>query len=504
MKMAFVGGGIGSMTAALLLAKKGASITIYEKNAKLGGRLAYREGQGFKIDQGPTIVLLPDMLLGILEEAGIERSRLPLLECDPMYDIHYADGTVLRKHRNEEKQAEELERLFPGAGAGYRRYMRETRPLFREGKKAFLDRAFIRKKQFYTAANLSLLYKFKAFRSTRHYASRYFDREELIDAYSLQTLYIGGIPFRSPALYTLLPFAEHEFGVWYLKGGYAGLVDILREELISSGVTLKLGTCVDRLIVQDGRCEGVVSDGAEMRYDAVVYNGDFPNLKSLLPSRASSGASSYTPSTGCVLVYLGLKRRYEGETAHQFFLPSSLAKGLREIAAGELPIDPSFYVFNPTAIDPDAAPEGKGVMYVLIPAPALGRPDWKRDTPALVDRVLEEAEHRGFPGLRKSVSWMEIRTPEDAAAEGLFRGGSFGIAPTLAQSAVFRPQIVPNDLKGLYAVGASVHPGGGIPIVMQGAKLLANHIVKESRSHVDSAVSDSMRRDDTPGFFHVP
>jgi phytoene desaturase len=504
MRTAFVGGGIGSLTAALLLAKQGVSVTIYEQSERLGGRLAYREGQGFKVDQGPTIVLLPEMLLSILEEAGIPRSRLPLLECDPMYDIHYADGTVLRKHRNEERQAEELERLFPGAGAGYRRYMKETRPLYREGKRAFLDRAFIRKKEFYTPANLALLYKFKAYRSARHYASRYFDREELIDAYSLQTLYIGGIPFRSPALYTLLPFAEHEYGVWYLKGGYAGLVDIMREELERAGVNVVLNTRVDQLLVQDGRCVGIAARGEKRKYDSVVYNGDFPNMRSLLPRSPKTTPKSYTPSTGCVLIYLGLNRRYEAETAHSFFLPSSLAAGLREIAAGEIPGDPSFYVFYPTAIDPDAATEGQSVMYVLVPVPALGRTDWKRDTPGLAERVLEAAEQRGFPGLRESVAWMEIRTPEDAAAEGLYQGGSFGIAPTLAQSAVFRPQIVPSDLSGLYAVGASVHPGGGIPIVMQGAKLLANHIAKESRSHVDSALLDQMRRDDSSRFIHVP
>ncbi|MHA6482451.1 phytoene desaturase family protein [Paenibacillus sp. strain BS8-2] len=506
MRTAFVGGGIGALTSALLLSRQGLPVTIYERSDKLGGRLAFQEGQGYRIDQGPTIVLLPDMLLDILEEAGIERSRLPLLPCDPMYRIHYADGLVLHKHRNEDMMAEEVERLFPGEADGYRRYMRDTRPLFQQGKQAFLDRAFTRKTDFYTWSNLSLLYKFKAYSSARHYASRYFQDERLIDAYSLQTLYIGGVPSRTPALYTLLPFAEHEFGVWYLKGGYASLVAVMQEELERRGVVIRTNANVDSLIVSGGRCVGVTFDGYEEAFDSVVYNGDFPHLQALLPIRRRAQAKVYTPSTGCVLIYLGLDKRYSEAAAHQFLLPASLSDGLREMAAsGKPPSEPSYYIFYPTAIDPDAAPQGESVMYILIPSPAGHDTDWKQEAPALADRVLEDAERRAFPGLREAVRWQSIRTPEDAAADGLYQGGSFGIAPTLQQSAVFRPQIVPYDeIKGLFAVGASVHPGGGIPIVMQGAKLLANQLIKESCSYGHSRLSRELREDDPSRIVHVP
>ncbi|MEK3884640.1 phytoene desaturase family protein [Paenibacillus sp. PL2-23] len=505
-RAAFVGGGVGAMTTALLLTRQGYQVTIYEKSARLGGRLAFQEGQGYKIDQGPTIVLLPDMLLDILEEAGIERSRLPLLACDPMYNIHYSEGTVLRKHRSVERMAEELERVFPGEAAGFRRYMEETRELFLQGKRSFLDQAFTRKKDFYTWRNLSLLMKFKAYKSARYYASRYFKDERLLDAYSLQTLYIGGVPERSPALYTLLPYAEHEYGVWYLKGGYASLVDLLREELERRGVEIRTNTAVERLQVKDGRCKGVRVMGCEEAFDTVIYNGDFPHLHSLLPGESKPPARRYEPSTGCTLLYLGLGRRYEHAAAHQFFLPPSLSDSLREMSESGMPPEkPSYYIFYPTAIDPEAAPEGGSVMYVLIPSPPQGSFNWKEGAAALAERVLADAERRAFPGLREAVQWQDIRTPEDAAADGLYRGGSFGIAPTLKQSAVFRPQIVPyEEIKGLYAVGASIHPGGGIPIVMQGARLLANQLAKESCSHVDRRISRELREDDSPRILHIP
>ncbi|MGO4185587.1 phytoene desaturase family protein, partial [Paenibacillus sp. TAF43_2] len=284
MGVAFVGGGIGSLTAALLLSKQGKQVTIYERGPRLGGRLAFQEGGGYRIDQGPTIVLLPEMLLSILEEAGIERSRIPLLECDPLYRIHYADGTVFHKWRNQQRQIEELERMFPEEVDGFRRYMADMEVAFKQGKEAFLERPFLRKREFYTFRNLTLLTKLKAYKSVRSFAGRYFRSEKLLDAFSLQTLYIGGAPFQSPGLYTLLPFAEHAYGIWYVKGGYAGIVSILEEELRRRGVQIKTETQIEQLVLENGRCIGVIDEGGrETLHDTIVYNGDFPHLASLMP-----------------------------------------------------------------------------------------------------------------------------------------------------------------------------------------------------------------------------
>ncbi|WP_223869983.1 phytoene desaturase family protein [Paenibacillus sabuli] len=480
MHIAIVGGGVGGMTAALLLRRRGMRVTLYERQPRLGGRLAYETGGGYRIDQGPTIVLLPEMLLGILEEAGIPRSRVPLVPCDPMYRIHYADGTVLHKWRDPDRQAAELERLSPGEGAGFLRYIRDMERGYREGKAAFLDRPFLRRRDFYTAGNLALLTRLKAYKSVRGLAADYFRDERLRDAYSLQTLYIGGAPFQSPGLYTLLPYAEHAYGVWYLKGGYAALVPILERELREQGVEVRLDAPVEQLWIEEERAAGVYCGGERVRYDGVVYNGDYPGIGALLGDAGGAGQRRrYTPSSGCVLIYLGLDRQWPKAAAHQFFLPRSLTAGLRRIfGEGQLPDDPSFYAFYPGALDSDAAPPGGSVLYLLVPAPPAGRLDWSAVTPPLVRHVLAEAERRGFPGLRQAIRWQSVRTPADAAAEGLYQGGSFGIAPTLTQSAVFRPQIASSAVKGLYAVGASVHPGGGVPIVMQGARLLADHLTK--------------------------
>ena len=480
-KAAVIGSGIGGLTTALLLARQGFEVTVYERAARAGGRLVYEEAGPYRIDQGPTIVLLPEMLLGILEEAGIDRSRIELIRCDPMHRFDFGDGRVLTKWSDREAQEEEINRLFPGEGSGFRRFMEEMDPLYQSGVRTILERPFPKRRDFYTREVLKVLKDMRAYTNMRSAMGRYFQHDQLKDAYSLQSLYIGGSPLSTPGIYSLLPYAEHQFGVWMVKGGYASLASLLADELRERGGEIRLSEEVLSLILEDGECRGVVTPEGPAHYDAVVYNGDFPGISKLMPGSLPGRNRKYTASSGCVLVYLGVSRRFPDTTAHQFFLNDQFVSNMKQIFnKRSIPEHPSFYVFNPVAVDETAAPEGHSVLYFLIPVPnADGAEEWG-GSDALVDRILEEAEKRGFPGLRESIRWKKVRTPADAQRDGLYGGGSFGIAPALLQSGVYRPQPKPYpDIRGLFAVGASIHPGGGIPIVMQGARLCASEIVKE-------------------------
>lgn len=510
MKAGIIGGGLGGMMSALQLARAGWEIDLFERSSQLGGRLAFEgDGDPYRIDRGPTIVLLPEMLQSLLTEAGIARTEYELIECDPMYRIHYADGMTLTKYRDTDRMAEELERLFPGEGSGMRRYMADMAPNFTEGKAKFLDRSFLRKRDFFSMDNLKLLGRLRAYQSTRQWAARYFKAERAIDAFSLQTLYIGGLPGTSPSLYSFIPYAEHAFGIWYWKGGYASMVPLLEKHLLANGVQIHRGLDGDvkEIQIEQSTVRGLHTEANGLNsYDHVIYNGDFPNLSKLLPAGYTK-PRAFKPSSGCILIYIGAEKRWSDDSgfvgesptdrsviSHQYFLPDSLNRSLERMAAslkppGEHDELPPYYIFNPVAADPDAAPPGHSVLYMLIPLPM---PYHEKDTGAgerlreaateLAERIISDAEQRAFPGLRESIRWMNIRTPADGAAEGWYQGGSFGIAPTLSQSGPFRPQIVPYPIKGLYSVGASIHPGGGVPIVLQGAKLLTDHLTKERAS----------------------
>jgi len=476
MRTAIVGGGIGGLITALLLSKRGFSVDIFEKENKLGGRLAFVEKDGYKIDEGPTIVLLPLMLERILDEAGISASQYELIRCDPLYDIHFPDGTTYTKKATEKDQLEEISRLFPGEEQNYRRFMTELKKRFELGSKAFLEKTFVNKRDFWTWQNIKALKKMDANKSMRKFVSTYFRDERLVDAYSLQSLYIGGNPYSAPAIYSLVPYSEHAHGIYYVKGGYASLVPLLEKALIEQGVNIHLNKAVQELSISGDKTEGVIVDEKLYPFDQVVLNGDFPNMAKI----ARKKEKKYVPSSSCLLLYLGLKRKYDHHNVHQYFMGNDLAKHMEAVFKHKtIPEDPAIYTFNPSVIDPSLAPEGKSVLYALIPVPSGGHIDWSNQQD-FVDGIIRTLEEKGFEELRKKIEWVKVRTPNDAQAFGLYEGGSFGIAPELFQSGVFRPQYQPYEYKNVFAVGASIHPGGGVPIVMQGAKMLADHLIEQS------------------------
>lgn len=465
---------------ALFLTRQGYDVTIFEKEQKLGGRLTFVERDGFRIDEGPTIVLLPEMFRKLLGEAGVSAEQYELHLCDPLYTIRFPDGKVYTKYPDIERQAAEVERVFPGEQEGYLKFMAEGRERFEIGSSAFLEHSFVNKSDFWTPGNVKKLLKLKPQQSVKKLMSNYFKDERLQLAYTLQALYIGGDPFNAPAMYSLVPFSEHEHGVHYLKGGYGSLIPLLEQELRKRpNAAIHTGCPVENIVIEGDAVKGIKTKEGFQAFDGVIYNGDFPSITSVLPERKPK---EFVPSSGCVLLYFGLDKVYEDVNIHQFFIGSSYENHMKNVFTDKkLPEDPAFYTFHPSKVDSSLAPEGKSVLYVLVPVPAGSSVDWASET-EWIDQIIERAEHLSFPGLKAATEWMEVRTPTDAEAFGLFKGGSFGIGPTLFQSGVFRPQVKPYKTKGLFAVGASVHPGGGIPIVMQGAKLMAEQVQSEFTS----------------------
>ncbi|TFD99263.1 phytoene desaturase family protein [Jeotgalibacillus salarius] len=472
MRVSIIGGGIGGMMSALLLNKKGFEVTLFEKEKKLGGRLAYHIHGDYKIDKGPTIVLLPEMLQSLLKEAGVSEEEYELISCDPLYDLHFADGTIYTKYRDKQAQMEEINRVFPGEEAGYLEFMSDMEKRFNEGKPRFLEQSFLKRWDAIQPATLNSLRKLKAFKSVSRQLHNYFQDDRLKTAYALQTLYIGGNPFQTPGIYSLVSYSEHEHGIYYMKGGYAKLAEVLEKKMIEENIRIVKEANIEKISIASGRAEGVLYNSKYEQTDAVVLNGDFPIAEKLINKQGRQ----YQPSSGCVLIYIGADGLYDNRKMHQFYLSENFEKNMNQIFKERvIPEDPSYYVFNPSIIDETLAPKGKSALYVLVPVPSEIDEDWESVKYSLKEKVLESMERSGFESLRERAEWIDIRTPEEAKQEGLYTGGSFGIAPALFQSGPFRPQFQPYpELENVFATGASTHPGGGVPIVMQGAKLLAD------------------------------
>lgn len=476
MTVGIIGGGVGGLMTALFLSHQGMDVTVYEKSSKLGGRLAFVRNGDYRIDEGPTIVLLPEMFLDLLQKAGVDTSVLRLLRCDPLYSMHFTDGSTYTKYAHALEQQREIERLFPNDATGFQQFLTEGKQRFDIGMDAFLSKSFSQTRDFWTFTNIRKLLQLKPYQSVAQLMKGYFSDERLQQAYALQSLYIGGNPYQVPAMYSLVSFSEHEHGVYYLQGGYASLIPVLEKTLRERGVTIHLSTPVEKILSHEGRATAIVANGQQHNHEAVVFNGEMPFLPDLVPEVPRR---KFTPSSSCYLLYFGLNKTYTEQPIHNYLMGPDFKGHMNAVfQSKQLPKDPSIYIFNPSVVDTSLAPQGHSVLYVLVPVPAGSDIEWD-DVDDWREEIIGRLEANGYPGLRDHTEWMEIRTPETAKREGYFQGGNFGIAPVLGQSGVFRPQAKPTKIRNLYATGASTHPGGGIPIVMQGAYLTAEAIVND-------------------------
>ncbi len=473
-RVVVIGGGVVGLTTALLLARQGYDVHVVEAQRHWGGRLRFVHCDGDRIDAGPTIVLLPDVLRRILHTCGMDDVRMHA--CDPLVRMHFADGSTLARRADPKAMRAEMAQFSPDAAAQYARYVSCMEQRYAWGVTNVLDQTFVNPSWRATAQLFARLAQFGALRSVHADCARFFSDARLHDAFGLQSLYIGGNPYTTPAMYALIGYAELAYGISYVEGGYASLVPLLVAAAKQHGVKLEQRAIERIAYTASGRVCAVTHAQGSIPCEAVVYSGEMHRLAPLLGMRVHR---KWRPSSGCFLLYIGIDGTYPERDVHAFWLCAQFAQHMREVfRTGMLPTDPAVYTFYPSRIDRSLTKHpDDSVLYVLVPVPSGSTIHWHAVQDAFAARIVHMLEQRAFPQLRMRTRWMRMHTPADAASEGLFAGGAFGLAPSWTQTAMFRPQLRPyRHIDGLYAVGASVHPGGGIPIVMKGAELLVRTV----------------------------
>ena len=476
-----VGAGFGGLAAAIRLSAMGYRVQVLEKLDGPGGRAYVRRQDGFTFDGGPTIITVPFLFEELWGLCGRKLSDdIDLRLMDPFYRVRFDDGTHFDYSGDPERMRAEVARLSPDDVAGFDQFVAEADLCYQLGFEALGCKAF--DSIFDLLAALPSMARMRAWRTMHGLVASYFKHPKLRMAMSLQTLLIGGNPFSVTGVYSLINALERRYGVYSAMGGTGAIVQGMVNLLQARGVPLHCNAEVKRIMVEDGRATGVqLATGEQLSADIVVCNSDtawtYRNLvapehrRHWTDQRIERGRYSMS----LFVWYFGTDRQYTDVPHHTMVLGPRYEGLLTDIFRHHrLADDFSLYLHRPSATDPSVAPSGCDTFYVLSPVPHLqSGTDWAQQAEPYRQAVCRRLEETLLPGLSQHVISSHVMTPQNFQDDLLsFKGAAFGLEPLLLQSAWFRPHNRSEDVENLFMVGASTHPGAGVPGVLMSAKAL--------------------------------
>jgi phytoene desaturase len=484
-----VGSGFGGLALAIRLQSAGVQTTLLEKRDRPGGRAYVYRDAGFTFDAGPTVITAPHCLEELFALSGRRLSDyVELMAVDPFYRLFWPDGDRFDYNNDLEATRAQIRARSPRDVEGYERFLRYAGQVFEQGYSRLAAEPF---PDWWSMIRVApQLVRLEAYRSVYSMVARHIRDERLRQAFSFHSLLVGGSPFRTSAIYTLIHVLERNWGVFFPKGGVGALVDALVGLFQELGGELRLGAGVTAIRTTGGRASGVEGeDGWRGEFEVVASNADpvftYARLLKHEPLAAASARRLARMRHGMslFLVYFGTRRRHPTLAHHNVIFGPRYRGLLRDIfETGALADDFSLYLHAPSVSDPSLAPPGCEAFYVLSPVPHLGKAaiDWEREAPRYADRVLDYLEQRHIPGLRRDLVTRRIFTPLDfREVLGAHHGSAFSLEPLLRQSAFFRAHNRDRRIGGLYLVGAGTHPGAGVPGVVNSAKATAGLILAD-------------------------
>ncbi|HEY5901608.1 MAG TPA: phytoene desaturase family protein [Anaerolineales bacterium] len=482
-----IGAGIGGMSAAIHLRRRGLQVTVLEKNPGPGGRCDRVSRQGHEFDTGPTLFVMPLLYEAEFRALGVPvHEALDLVRVDPTYHLVFDDGTRLALTSDMKSMHAQLEAIEPGSFNGMLRYLEEGGRHYQLGTEELVNRDFRKASEFFTPSNLALLARMKPF--TNHYRNMgsYFREPRLKAAFTFQDVYMGLSPFDAPATFSMMPYTELAHGVWYPRGGMFRVAQVLYEMARETGVEFRFGAEVEAIRVQGSQARGVQLDGELMEADAVLANADLPYVyQNLLPpEREVRALARKQYSCSVISFFWGVDKPYEALPPHMLFLAEDYRENFQSIIHDlSLPANPSVYIHAPARLDASMAPAGQDTLIGIVPVGHMSE-DGEQDWEALRDEarmhVFRRLKLLGIDDLEQHIKFEMSYTPVSWHKHyNLVKGSTHGLSHMPGQLAWFRPHNRHARYRNLYFAGASTHPGTGVPTALVSGRLAATRIFDE-------------------------
>jgi phytoene desaturase len=474
-----VGAGLAGLSAALHLAGRGRAVTVVERSDVPGGRVGRLDVGGYRLDTGPTVLTMPDLIDEAFAAVGESTAdRLELESVDPAYRALFSDGSALDVHSDRDAMAAEVERLAgPQQAQGYLRLRDWLTRLYQVEFDGFIASNFDSPLSLLTP-QLARLTALGGFRRWDRVIKRFITDPRLHRIFTFQALYAGVPPQRALAVYAVIAYMDTVAGVYFPRGGMRALPDSLAAAAADAGVEFRYGATVSGLDRRGDRVRAVDTDtGERIHADAVILTTELPDTYRLI-GRTPRRLLSLRPSPSAVVAHIGC-RSADGEMPHHHILfGDTWEQTFREIIDdGVVMSDPSLLVTRPTAGDPALAPPGRDLLYVLAPAPNLSRGtvDWESVGGAYAESMVAAVADR-LPALGVDTELLHVVNPADWAEQGMVAGTPFALAHTFGQTGPFRPANTVRGIENVVLAGSSTVPGVGVPTALLSGRLAADRV----------------------------
>ena len=481
-KVIVVGSGFGGLASALRLKAKGYDVTLIEKHPDLGGRARVFKKGNFINDGGPTVITAPYLFEELFSLFNKKISDyVEIVPLNLWYRFVFDDGKTFDYSGNEKSMEKEIKKFSNKDFKGYNELVNFTEKIFNKGFTDLSDKPF--NNLSFMLKQVPALLKLKSYKSVYKLVSNYISSEKLRRVFSMHPLLVGGNPFTTTSIYTLILFLEKKWGIHYSMGGTGKVVKALEKLMLEEGIKIIKDSEVTEIITENKSVKSVkINNSKIIECNYVVCNSDPPNVyKNLIKSKNNYGflfkqkMKRMDYSMGLFVYYFGSKKQYKDVAHHTIYFGKTYEKHLEKIFENKiLSEDISYYLHRPSATDPNMAPNGQDAFYVLVPVPNnLSNINWSNEGERFKNLILDKMDKSVLPDIKKNVVNDFYLTPDYFEKDlSTLHGSGFSIQPKFSQSAYFRFHNQSEIFENLYFVGAGTHPGAGMPGVISSAKVL--------------------------------
>jgi phytoene desaturase len=488
-KVAVIGSGFAGLSSAACLAQAGFDVTLFEKNSSAGGRARKFEEQGFTFDMGPSWYWMPDVFDKFFARFGKKTSDYYQLErLSPSYRIYYKANDHLDIPAGVDGLCQLFNKLEPGSGAQLLTFLEEGKFKYDIGINDLVYKPGLKISELIDLKVFMGIFKLHVFQSLSKYVRKFFKNPRIIQLLEFPVLFLGATAQKTPALYSLMNYADMALGTWYPKGGMYKIVEGITAVAKEQGVTFEFNSNVSSFSMNGNVIKEIMVNGESRTFDYVVAGADYHHVEqTLLPVSHRRYTEKYWQSRSMapssLIFYLGLNKKIEGLLHHTLFFDQDFTLHSNEIYEDpKWPTSPQFYVSCPSKTDPTVAPAGHENIFILVPvAPDLKDEESIREK--YFNMVMDRFEKIIGQPIREQIIFKRSYAHKDFIADyHAFKGNAYGLANTILQTANLKPSMVNKKVKNLFYTGQLTVPGPGVPPSLISGQVAADQIIKRQKS----------------------